>query len=98
MTNSYQGQLLTAIFIVLTNWALLAILTSVVSDNMLSSSAKADEEHAREMAELTKAKRKERLDEVFHMLDEDGDLMIRRADWKRLMLNDGMRKELCDIT
>merc|ERR1711981_622028 len=42
--NNIAGQLLFAGFMVISNWAILAILTSVVSDNMISSSRKALED------------------------------------------------------
>merc|ERR1719410_1053099 len=44
IANYVEGQLLFAAFMVVTNWAVLAILTSVVSDNMISTSQKANEE------------------------------------------------------
>jgi len=98
MVHTSQGKLLSVGFIVLSNWALLAILTSVVSDNMIRSSAKVGQEDAKEKAELEKQARLARLDAVFNQLDKDGDLVIDKDEWKRLMHDDVMRNELCDAS
>merc|ERR1712110_516390 len=38
--QKFFSQILFAVFLIMTNWAILAILTSVVSDNMILSSRK----------------------------------------------------------
>jgi len=98
VTHTYQGQLLSVCFIVLSNWALLAILTSVVSDNMISSSAKADQEYAKEKTNLATEERLVRVNAVFNQLDKDGTLVIEKEEWERLMFDDAMRNELCDAS
>jgi len=98
MTHTYQGQLLAACFIILANWALLAILTSVVCDNMFRSSAKVDEEYAKEQAGELRKSRIARLEVIFSKLDTDGDLVIGKDEWNRLMHDDILLDELCDAS
>mmetsp|Transcript_107203 Transcript_107203/g.313478 ORF Transcript_107203/g.313478 Transcript_107203/m.313478 type:complete len:616 (-) Transcript_107203:170-2017(-) len=69
ITGTIVGQLLFAAFMVLSNWAVLAILTSVVSDNMMTSSARAAEEDLVQQKETERILRAERVRGLF--LDKD---------------------------
>jgi len=98
VSHTILGQLLFAGFMILTNWAVLAILTSVVSDNMISSSAKAAEEEKKERLELDRAARIARLSSVFAEMDSDGNRVVTEDEWHGLMQDNVLREDLCDIT
>merc|ERR1712232_728323 len=74
--DSITGRLLFMCFMVLSNWAILAILTSVVSDNMISSSVMHTMEEEALAKEEARAKRQRRLYTLFKEVDHDGDECI----------------------
>jgi len=92
VTRTPFGQLMFAAFTVLSNWAVLAILTSVVSDNMASSSAKAAQEDAELQKQTEQAMRAERILGLFRDVDSDGSGAITTEEC-RAMLDDRVR---CD--
>merc|ERR1711933_453651 len=54
--SSFAGRILFAVFMVLANWAILAILTSVVSDNMIAASMRSDQEDKESEAKAKREK------------------------------------------
>lgn len=98
ITNTVTGQLLFAAFMVLSNWAILAILTSVVSDNMISASQKAVEED--QEVEKTKEDKKKsaRLHTLFREIDKDKSGTISLKEWNRIFEDRGLANELCSAT
>ena len=71
--TTVTGQILFYMFMMLSNWMMLAILTSVISDNMMQASRAKDElDRQKEARETHKAAQK-RLKVIFHRLDEDSD-------------------------
>jgi len=98
ITNSAAGRVLFAIFMVITNWAILAIVTSVVSDNMISTSRREDqleEVRAREQEHLTRVRR---LTALFDQIDLDGSGVVSKDEWNRMMADPGLHSELLDAT
>jgi len=93
-----EGQLLFASFMVVTNWAVLAILTSVVSDNMISTSQKANEEDERKIRDEAQATRLRRLKTLFREADHNGDFYISSSEWHIILTDPGMRHELLQAT
>jgi len=102
VTHTVYGQLLFAGFMILSNWAVLAILTSVVSDNMISSSARAAEEEAQEKSARARQTRITRLNSIFHEVDKQNNDVINEEEWKDLLKNKQKNKvlcaDLCDVT
>lgn len=98
ITKSISGQLLFAGFMVIANWAILAILTSVVSDNMISSSAKANEEDEKKHREEAHEARVCRLKTLFREIDQDGSGFISTTEWYGMLEDTGLCHELCDAT
>jgi len=91
-------RLLCILFIVVSNWALLAILTAVVSENMLSATEK-HETIEKEAAEVFKQESsKRRLTTLFNEIDKDEDGRINDQEFTDLVRDDGYRKELCDAS
>jgi len=98
IANYVSGQLLFAGFMVVTNWAVLAILTSVVSDNMISTSQKANEEDERKIQDELHELRTRRLKLLFHEIDQDGDACITSSEWRFILKDPGLRNELLQAT
>mmetsp|Transcript_70238 Transcript_70238/g.196892 ORF Transcript_70238/g.196892 Transcript_70238/m.196892 type:complete len:558 (-) Transcript_70238:26-1699(-) len=82
--SSEVGKLLFVGFMVLSNWAILAILTSVVSDNMISTSRMVSEEEARKNRAEEYEKRVDRLQALFREIDSDGSGAISHSEWRGL--------------
>lgn len=98
ISDKIAGQLLFATFMVVSNWAILAILTSVVSDNMMSTSAKANEEdEARQKAE-DDAARVRRLNTLFHEIDCDQSGSISSEEWYKVLHDRSLHHELMEAT
>jgi len=98
IANYIAGQLLFASFMVVTNWAVLAILTSVVSDNMISTSQKANEEDEQKIRHEMHELRVRRLQMLFDEIDKDGDACISSSEWKTIMKTPDLRHELLQAT
>jgi len=96
--NTVFGQLLFAVFMVLSNWAILAILTSVVSDNMISASQSAAEEDNKKDKEDEYNRRVGRLNVLFKEIDKDGSGCISAQEWHELCQDPGLFHELSTAT
>jgi len=83
---------------VLANWAILAILTSVVSDNMISASSKAQEEEDRVQKQIDYEDRCTRLLTLFKEIDRDRSGAISSEEWKSMCEDRGLMHELCAAT
>jgi voltage-gated sodium channel len=92
------GKLLFVAFMVISNWAILAILTSVVSDNMISASAQIHEEHKQLEIERDKQRSDRRLLRVFGLIDINGNGYITEDEWQDLMGNTDLQRELIDAS
>merc|ERR1711974_201547 len=92
------GQLLFVSFMVLSNWAILAILTSVVSDNMITASAKTIQEDDDRQRAISNDKAERRLMTLFSEIDKDGSGAISEKEWEELLEDDGLRHELLDAS
>lgn len=96
--NTLTGKLLFIMFMVLSNWAVLAILTSVVSDNMIAASARTiqeDEDAAREAANEATMRR---LFTLFGEIDSDRSGEISEVEWKKTLDDEGLQHELLDAS
>jgi len=98
VTHGVYGQLLFAAFMILSNWAVLAILTSVVSDNMISSSAKAAEEERRDRVERDRDVRRTCLNSIFRQLDKAGNNVIDEVEWQGLKEDQVLFQDLQNAT
>merc|ERR1719478_168059 len=75
------GRLIFAAFMVISNWAILAILTAVVSDQMMSASNDFQEEESKNKADLEEKQNVERLLEIFEDFDKDKNGLITKSEW-----------------
>jgi hypothetical protein len=92
------GEFLFVGFMVIANWSILAILTSVVSDKMISASNTHYEEEAETLRNQLWAEKSRRLRSVFTKIDEDSSGAISEQEWKDMLKDQPLRDELCDAT
>jgi len=98
VSTTVVGQLIFAGFMVLANWGILAILTAVVSDNMIMSSHRAQEEDLAHQKAREHWLRVNRLKALFLQIDVDKSGTISSEEWQDVMNDTGMVRELYDAT
>jgi len=96
--STVVGKLLIVIFVVLANWSILAILTSVVSDNMIATAAVVAQEDERKQRELDHEERVIRLQKLFRAVDTDDSGAISYQEWLKLLADETLFRELEDAT
>lgn len=87
-----------ALYMIMTCWAILSILTAVVSENMIAVQEALS--HEREVAEQ-EASRKSRLDMLIHVFSEvdvDKDGTIDEMEFSELLANPDRCNQLCEAT
>merc|ERR1719193_652349 len=97
-TDSVWVRLLFMCTMVMTNWVMLATLTSVVTENMASHAASVDEADARKERELSHKLTEQRLFALFREMDTDGDGEIDSDELQVALANKTFRSELEDAT
>merc|ERR1712228_160508 len=80
ITEVVFGQLIFATFMVISNWSILAVLTSVVSDNMISTSQAHEQELQERRASAEWEIKSKRLRSIFHYIDIGRSGTIREAE------------------
>lgn len=88
LSSAVAGRLLLVGFIICSNWAILAILTSVVSDNMISSSAEIAKREAEQQEQEDCAQKISALKKIFEEIDNDGSGHIDETEWEEKVLKD----------
>jgi len=91
------GQIIFVMFMVVASWALLAILTSVVSDHMIASSQKQEEEDDQKKKLEQDETMKRRLKQIFEQFDQEGDGIITEQEWRDIMSDPGIICELQEV-
>jgi len=88
-------KLVIAIFMIISSWAILSILTAVVSENMIKATERENrierEERAKERARSTKAK----LEVIFEGQDLDKNGVLTREEFQEIMHDKLVLAELC---
>jgi len=85
ITVTPLGMMMFVSSMIISNWALLAVLTSVVSDNMIASSLRHSTEEADLAAAETRRRTHSQLEFIFEMVDKDKIGIIDEAEWTELM-------------
>jgi len=99
ITQDIAGRLLFSAFMILSNWAVLAILTSVVSDNMISSTIKLDEETKQKDTETAFSSRTRQLTQFLHEVDKgDSNGKITKSEWEAMLNDAKLLKYLSELT
>jgi len=83
-------------FFVVSNWAVLAILTAVVSDNMIVVTRGEQWAEDNLTAEIVQANTRERLKHVFTELDKSDNGTLNACEFYALMKDKKLCQELCD--
>jgi len=96
--SSAVGKLMFVLFMVVSNWAILAILTSVVSDGMIASSQKADAEDMLMTTTTVRVNNANRLRVIFKEVDKEGRGRCTQEHFKSIFSDQGLRVELCSAT
>lgn len=96
--TTITGQILFYAFMMLSNWMMLAILTSVVSDNMMSASRVKEEEDRKKAFEEDQQRAKRRIHQIFHELDEDQNGSISEQEMVTLLSDPNLQAELCEAS
>jgi len=92
------GRLLFAGFMVVSNWAILAILTAVVSENMMSASNKFLEEEDKRKEDEMEKKNHDRLKDIFRENDSNQNGDISKAEWSAMLNDKAILTELSEDT
>merc|ERR1712032_1721384 len=96
LSKAMAGKLMLVGFIICSNWAILAILTSVVSDNMISSSAAIARKEEKARLEVKDTETNKLLLQLFKEVDVDGSGTIEENEWKSRVEGDArMLETLC---
>mmetsp|Transcript_41948 Transcript_41948/g.78026 ORF Transcript_41948/g.78026 Transcript_41948/m.78026 type:complete len:691 (+) Transcript_41948:61-2133(+) len=81
------GRGLFVLAMVVSNWALLAILTSVMSDNMIGVSTRTQAEDEKELTRQLEEKSTKQLMFLFEEIDTDQSGLINEKEWRAMMRN-----------
>jgi len=93
--GTVMGRLLFAVFMILANWAILAILTSVVSDHMISMSQQTDQEDYMKQADEADRECTQQLMNLFMAIDKDCSGGVTEDEWNELMKDPKLCDALC---
>lgn len=96
MVSTVGGQILFYAFMMLSNWMMLAILTSVISDNIMSVSRIKEEEDRKKAALEQQEHAKRQITKIFEKLDEDHSGSISEDELLKLLGNPELKVELCE--
>lgn len=91
------GQLIFFICVVISNWAILAILTAVVSDNMMSTSEAHNKLDNRRQEEEEDRHQDRRLRDIFGIAAEEEDGDISSLEWRAVMDDVQLADELSQV-
>jgi len=94
--STVGGQILFYAFMMLSNWMMLAILTSVISDNIMSVSRIKEEEDRKKAALEQQEHAKRQITKIFEKLDEDHSGSISEDELLKLLGNPELKAELCE--
>jgi len=92
---NWKGRLLFASFMIFSNWVILAILTSVVSDYMISASQRSDQEDQMRRNKLEHDLATNDLVALFDHLDEDHSHSLDKSEFMTVLTDDCLCAELC---
>lgn len=95
IVSSVGGKLLFVVFMCGANWAILAILTSVVSDNMIQCSQKDIQESEAFLALQQELRMLKTLPLIFGEVGVRPEGSITEKGWRSLMADEGLRHALC---
>jgi voltage-gated sodium channel len=96
LCTTVAGQLSFVVFMVISNWTVLAVLTSVVCDHMITASNAEKAREDGEEAEEEQRRRAKQLEYVFKRVDTDRSGSISEEEWNDLLRDPALCADLCD--
>lgn len=85
------------LFMIASSWAILSILTAVVSENMLKVTERTHVEQEEMRVKMENIRCIERLSEIFSDLDKNGNGSLDEREFSKLLLNHTKSDELCEV-
>lgn len=85
-------------FMILSNWAILAILTAVVSENLINASEAHRAEFQEQERENAQDRTRKKLTKIFDGLDVSGEGYVSRSEFNKLLEDEGKVKNLCKVS
>lgn len=98
VAKSVAGKFLFALFMVASNWMILAVLTSVVSDHMISASSREVREDNEKISEKLHAEKTRRLLACFRLKDPDNTTALNHQDFQELLDDEEVCEEMCNAS
>lgn len=92
------SKLVYAVFTIISSWAILSVLTAVVSENMINSTEELMKEEEAEKKQQQLERGRNRMEEIFDNIDHNGDGRINFDEFIRLLENTDLREEVCKLT
>eukprot|EP00746_Dinoflagellata_sp_MGD_P114413 gnl/MRDRNA2_/MRDRNA2_50896_c0_seq1.p1 gnl/MRDRNA2_/MRDRNA2_50896_c0~~gnl/MRDRNA2_/MRDRNA2_50896_c0_seq1.p1 ORF type:complete len:202 (-),score=43.48 gnl/MRDRNA2_/MRDRNA2_50896_c0_seq1:87-692(-) len=89
-------KLVFALFMITTSWAILSILTAVVSENMIAVTEKSREERESIEAKIQERRTIAKLNQIFDGLDEDKSGDVDESEFAKLLKDANRSEELCE--
>lgn len=97
VVNVY-GRLLFAAFLVLSNWAILAILTSVVSDHMIAASSAVHQADKEQRAQDDFDAQMHCFKVVLDSIDHSGNGSLCEGEWSAMLQNEELCAQISELT
>jgi len=86
------------VFTVLSSWAILSILTAVISEKMMKAALDYETEEAEKDSEIQEAHTQAEMEKFFDMFDKDHDGKLTLEEWKEMMQEKDKVNQLTDAT
>lgn len=84
------------LFMVSASWAVVAIFTSVVADNVLSVTDQAKQDREKEQAKCDRERRFQQMVEIFDRMDLNGNGMLSEEEFAKVLQEPHVFEELCE--
>merc|ERR1712194_998195 len=98
VTTTGVGQVILGLFMVIASWAILAILTSVISDNMIATSQRMQDEEDVVEREQENILTERRLNMIFLEFDKRQTGRITEMDWEVIVDDVGLNREIMEAS
>merc|ERR1719473_2106686 len=84
-------------FMIISNWAILAILAAVVSENMIRATEREEQLQQSSAAAHSEEHGRQKLTEIFAEIDKDGSLSVSEEEFQQLVANEALTTDLCEV-
>lgn len=91
-------KLIFSAFMIMTSWAILSILTAVVSEKMISVTEHAHEQRMAEIKRADEQRQTVRLTEIFHIIDTDDSGTVDEDEFRKMLDDPVTCENICEET